>query len=64
MAGNQKSIFIRFNMDDKADKELYLKLSEKAGGSSSLTAYVKKTLKAYDGRSRITRSVWENSRRT
>jgi hypothetical protein len=51
-------------MEDEADKKLYLKLSEKAGGSSSLTAYVKKTLKAYDGRSRITRSVWENSRRT
>jgi hypothetical protein len=47
MAANQKSIFIRFNMDDKADKELYLKLTEKAGGSSSLTAYVKKTLEEY-----------------
>lgn len=47
MAGNQKSIFIRFNMDDKADKELYLKLSEKAGSSVSLTAYVKRILEEY-----------------
>mgnify|MGYP006943507244 FL=1 len=47
MAGNQKSIFIRFNMDDKADKELYLKLSEKADSSASLTAYVKRILEEY-----------------
>ena len=47
MAGNQKSIFIRFIMDDKADKELYLKLSEKADSSSSLTAYVKRILEEY-----------------
>ena len=47
MAGNQKSIFIRFNMDDKADKELYLKLSEKADSLSSLTAYVKRILEEY-----------------
>lgn len=47
MAGNQKSIFIRFNMDDKADKELYLKLSEKADSSASLTAYVKRALEEY-----------------
>lgn len=44
MAENQKSIFIRFNMDDTADKELYLKLSEKASSSASLTAYVKRIL--------------------
>ena len=47
MAGNQKSIFIRFNMDDKADKELYLKLTEKADSSASLTAYVKRALEEY-----------------
>ncbi len=34
-------------MDDKADKELYLKLSEKADSSSSLTAYVKRILEEY-----------------
>lgn len=47
MDGKQRSIFIRFNMDDKTDKELYLKLSEKAGGSVSLTAYVKRILEEY-----------------
>ncbi len=47
MAGNQKSIFIRFNMDDKTDKELYLKLLEKADSSASLTAYVKRILEEY-----------------
>ena len=47
MAAKQKSIFIRFNMDDKADEELYLKLSEKAGSSVSLTAYVKRILEEY-----------------
>lgn len=47
MAENQKSIFIRFNMSDKADQELYQKLSEAAGGSSSLTAYVKRMLQEY-----------------
>ena len=49
MAENQKSIFIRFNMDDTADKELYLKLSEKASSSASLTAYVKRILEEYLG---------------
>ena len=49
MAAKQKSIFIRFNMDDKADKELYLKLSEKASSSASLTAYVKRILEEYLG---------------
>ena len=47
MAANQKSIFIRFNMEDKAEKELYLKLSEKADSSASLTAYVKRALEEY-----------------
>lgn len=47
MDGKQKSIFIRFNMDNKADKELYLKLSEGADDSASLTAYVKKILEEY-----------------
>lgn len=47
MAAKQKSIFIRFNMEDEADKELYLKLSEKAGSSVSLTAYVKRILEEY-----------------
>ena len=47
MAANQKSIFIRFNMEDKADKELYLKLSEKADSSASLTSYVKRALEEY-----------------
>ena len=47
MDRKQKSIFIRFNMDDKADKELYTKLSEKAGSSASLTAYVKRSLEEY-----------------
>lgn len=47
MAENQKSIFIRFNMDDKADKELYMKLAEEAGSAASLTAYVKRVLEEY-----------------
>ena len=47
MAGNQKSIFIRFNMEDEVDKELYLKLSEKADSSASLTSYVKRALEEY-----------------
>ena len=47
MAENQKSIFIRFNMDDKADKELYMKLAEEAGSAASLTAYVKRALEEY-----------------
>mgnify|MGYP001053270231 FL=1 len=47
MAANQKSIFIRFNMEDEADKELYLKLSEKADSSASLTSYVKRALEEY-----------------
>lgn len=47
MDRKQKSIFIRFNMDDKEDKELYQKLSKEAGGSASLTAYVKRSLEEY-----------------
>lgn len=47
MAEQQKSIFIRFNMDDKNDRALYTKLTGEAGSSSSLTAYVKRVLEEY-----------------
>ena len=47
MAENQKSIFIRFNMDDMSDCELYQRLMEESGSTSSLTAYVKRVLEAY-----------------
>ncbi len=47
MVTKQKSIFIRFNMEDEADKELYLKLSEKADSSASLTSYAKRALEEY-----------------
>lgn len=47
MAEKQKVIFIRFNMEDKADRELYLKLTAEAGNAASLTAYVKKALEEY-----------------
>ena len=47
MDGKQKSIFIRFNMDDTADRKLYLKLTEEAGNAASLTAYVKRVLGEY-----------------
>ena len=47
MAEKQKSIFIRFNMDDKSDKELYQRLTGAAGSSASLTAYVKRVLEEY-----------------
>ena len=47
MAGKQRSVFIRFNMEDEADRSLYLKLAEAAGTSTSLTAYVKRTLEEY-----------------
>ena len=47
MAENQRSIFIRFNMDDKNDKELYQRLTGAAGSSASLTAYVKRVLEEY-----------------
>ena len=44
MAENQKSIFIRFNMDDKEDRELYQKLEKGSGSAFSMTAYAKKIL--------------------
>ena len=47
MTAKQKSIFIRFNMDDTADKELYLKLTKESGNANSLTAYVKRILEEY-----------------
>lgn len=47
MAGKQRSVFIRFNMADKADCDLYLKLAEASGSSSSLTACVKRALEEY-----------------
>lgn len=37
MAGQQKAIFLRFNMKDEADSSLYMKLAE-AAGSVSLTS--------------------------
>lgn len=47
MAGKQRSIFLRFNMSDEADCDLYLKLAEAAGSSVSLTSYVKRVLEEY-----------------
>lgn len=47
MAGKQRSVFIRFNMADEADCDLYLKLAEAAGSSASLTAYVKRALEEH-----------------
>lgn len=47
MAGKQRSIFIRFNMEDETDCDLYLKLAEAAGSSASLTSYVKRALKEH-----------------
>lgn len=47
MAESQKSVYIRFNMDDKIDKELYHKLMEEAGGSASLAAYAKRVLEEH-----------------
>lgn len=47
MAGKLRSVFIRFNMADEADCDLYLKLAEAAGSSASLTAYVKRVLEEY-----------------
>ena len=47
MAGKQKSVFIRFNMADEADCDLYMKLAEAAGSSASLTSYVKRTLEEH-----------------
>lgn len=47
MAEKQRSVFIRFNMEDEADRGLYLKLTEGAGTSTSLTAYVKRVLEEH-----------------
>lgn len=47
MAGKQRSVFIRFNMADEADCDLYLKLAEAAGSSASLTSYVKRVLEEH-----------------
>ena len=47
MAEKQRSVFIRFNMEDEADCNLYRKLAEAAGASTSLTAYVKRALEEY-----------------
>ncbi len=44
MAENQRSIFIRFNMDDEEDRELYLRLEKGAGNTVSMTAYAKRIL--------------------
>jgi len=44
MAKQQKSVFIRFNMDDENDRELYSRLTREAGNSASLTLYVKSRL--------------------
>ena len=44
MAGKQKAVFLRFNMEDMADRELYQKLAEGAGNAASLTAYAKRVL--------------------
>ena len=46
-AEQQKSIFIRFNMDDKSDRELYAKLAGEAGNSASLTSYAKMVLEEH-----------------
>lgn len=47
MAGKQRSVFIRFNMADEADRDLYMRLAEAAGSSASLTAYVKRALEEH-----------------
>ncbi len=47
MAEEQRSIYIRFNMADESDCDLYLKLVKAAGNSTSLTAYVKRALGEY-----------------
>lgn len=47
MAENQRSVSIRFNMDDRADRELYQRLAEGSGSAVSLTAYVKRVLEEY-----------------
>lgn len=47
MTEKQRSIFIRFNMDDKNDRELYAKLAGEAGSSASLTSYAKMVLEEH-----------------
>ena len=47
MAGKQKAVFLRFNMEDGADRELYQKLEEGAGNAASMAAYVKRVLEEY-----------------
>lgn len=47
MAEKQRSVFIRFNMADEADCDLYMKLTEAAEGSASLAAYVKRALEEH-----------------
>lgn len=47
MAGKQRSVFLRFNMADEADCDLYMRLAESAGSSASLTAYVKRALEEH-----------------
>lgn len=47
MAGKQKSVFIRFNMADETDRDLYMKLAEAAGSSASLTVCVKRVLEEH-----------------
>ncbi len=47
MAGKQRSVFIRFNMADEADCDLYRRLAEAAGSSVSLTTYVKRALEEH-----------------
>lgn len=48
MAGKQRSVSIRFNMADMADRELYRNLAEGAAGdAASLAAYVKRVLEEH-----------------
>ena len=47
MAGKQRSVFLRFNMADESDCDLYMRLAEAAGSSASLTAYVKRALEEH-----------------
>lgn len=47
MAENRKSIFIRFNMEDTAGRELCLKLTKGAGNAASLASYVKRVLEEF-----------------
>ena len=47
MTGKQKAVFLRFNMEDGADRELYQKLEEGAGNAASMAAYVKRVLEEY-----------------